>query len=93
MKVSGAAKGGGVEGGKGSENCVYFKGEVERKALNCEQLQRGDGWRRSREGGAGGAWEKPDKRNVVRAVGQRNRHFKIRRSYAHQILLEHHHIF
>lgn len=26
---------------EGSENCVYFKGEVERKALNCEQLQRG----------------------------------------------------
>lgn len=57
---------------------------------NCRGV---GGWRRSREGGAGGAWEKPDKRNVVRAVGQRNRHFKIRRSYAHQILLEHHHIF
>lgn len=35
---------------EGSENCVYFKGEVERKALNCEQLQRGGGRVEKEEG-------------------------------------------
>lgn len=68
---------------RGSENCVYFKGEVERKALNCEQLQREDGG--GRGGCAKGTGVLADKRNVV-SLGQRNRHFKIRRSYAHQIL-------
>lgn len=86
MKVSGAAKRERRErrAQEGSENCVYFKGEVERKALNCEQLQRGGG-RRKKRGWAKGTGVLADKRNVV-SLGQRNRHFKIRRSYAHQIL-------
>lgn len=81
MKVSGAAKRERRErkrAQEGSENCVYFKGEVERKALNCEQLKGGGGGRRK-------TGVLADKRNVV-SLGQRNRHFKIRRSYAHQIL-------
>lgn len=84
MKVSGAAKRETRErerrAQEGSENCVYFKGEVERKALNCEQLQRGRGGGGRRKTGV-----LADKRNVV-SLGQRNRHFKIRRSYANQIL-------
>lgn len=65
------------------------------KAKWKEKLSTVNNCRGGEVQGSKGAWEEQAAliKGMWLAVGQRNRHFKIRRSYAHQILLQHHHIF
>lgn len=88
MKVSGAAKRERRErkGCRRAAKIVFIlKAKWKEKLSTVNNCRGGGGREEKEEGVAKGTGVLADKRNVV-SLGQRNRHFKIRRSYAHQIL-------
>lgn len=70
------------EGRRRAAKIVFILKAKWKEKLSTVNNCRGGGGREEKEEGTGVL---ADKRNVV-SLGQRNRHFKIRRSYAHQIL-------